>query len=642
MASSARRTRSRRAAVATAIASTIVIVARLSCHGFSLTPPPKAIALWKHGGDSLTWGGSAANALYVAGNGNDGGGDSDGASGEAIYYDDFDLTDTNNVGGDNSLVVPDKSSSLPGFDDRGVSNGVSIPDDVAASTLTSTLSIDDLTGSNLRQFSLGSDLVVSDYAGSLGFDRVTDWQYYLQGVDDRGNIDDTEQRIPVNPRMDPSKPARTRSSSGAVVRLFRGEFTGTLAGKLRSRGMDNRVWIKEYSKEATHLATNEMTGLAKLMSSWITQLLLDTNNDSQKFILQDMQAGLWIQIAQRRYVDGITDTPTKQDDDNLLNLLAILAKQKAPFTALLGEMNLNDYYDDTNIDPNDWYKALGVKPPSPGSTWLVFDYHGLATASSYAVPMRIQQAKLPPKRGVFGNIIPPPPLPPFRERARYMVQGILKQMLTAVALAHEAGIVHNSLGRNSFLLSSVGQDKREAVSPYSVVVERLRVVLADWGFSESIQDAVNDEEFRQRAKSFGIPSGIGNNNTKQHVAMEFSKAEDLHALGFVFLALLFTTLAEPATLSAPMPPTDDDSWQRLFSEIFEKDMDEFRDYCTNEEVWANVVELLDMEEGAGWSVLGALLLARERVVEWFEDAEERQLTSARMLLSSPFFQMKII
>jgi hypothetical protein len=124
--------------------------------------------------------------------------------------------------------------------------------------------------------------------------------------------------------------------------------------------------------------------------------------------------------------------------------------------------------------------------------------------------------------------------------------------------------------------------------------------------------------------------------------MEFSKAEDLHALGFVFLALLFTTLAEPATLSAPMPPTDDDSWQRLFAEIFEKDMNEFRDYCTNEEVWANVVELLDMEEGAGWSVLGALLLARERVVEWYEDSEERQLTSARMLLNSPFFQMRII
>ncbi|KAL3804200.1 hypothetical protein HJC23_013719 [Cyclotella cryptica] len=243
-----------------------------------------------------------------------------------------------------------------------------------------------------------------------------------------------------------------------------------------------------------------------------------------------------------RYVDSLTITPTKQDDDNLLNLLAMLPKQKAPFTALLGEMNLNDYYDDPNMDPNELYEALGVTPPSPGSTWLVFDYHGLATASSYAVPMSIQESKLPPKRGVFGNIVPPPPSPPCKERARYMVQGILKQMLTAVARMKLA----------------VGQDKREAVSPYAGVVERLRVVLCDWGFSERLKDSVNDEEFRQRAKSFGIPNGI-DSKTNQDVAMKFSKVEDLHALGFVFLALLFTTLAEPATLLAPMPPTDDDT-----------------------------------------------------------------------------------
>merc|ERR1712157_601485 len=98
-------------------------------------------------------------------------------------------------------------------------------------------------------------------------------------------------------------------------------------------------------------------------------------------------------------------------------------------------------------------------------------------------------------------------------------------------------------------------------------------------------------------------------------AVDFALAEDLNALGFVFLAMLFTTLAEPATLSAPMPPTDDDSWQRLFSEIFEKDMEQFREYCYNEEVWDGVVALLDKEDRAGWNLLGDLLLARERLSE---------------------------
>ena len=109
-----------------------------------------------------------------------------------------------------------------------------------------------------------------------------------------------------------------------------------------------------------------------------------------------------------------------------------------------------------------------------------------------------------------------------------------------------------------------------------------------------------------------------------------------------FLAMLFTTLAEPATPTAPMPSTDDDTWQRLFGEIFNKDMVAFRDYCESEDVWDNVVELLDRDEGAGWDLLGSLLLARERLSTWYNDEEQTEPVSADSLLSHPFFAMKII
>jgi hypothetical protein len=91
-----------------------------------------------------------------------------------------------------------------------------------------------------------------------------------------------------------------------------------------------------------------------------------------------------------------------------------------------------------------------------------------------------------------------------------------------------------------------------------------------------------------------------------------------------------------------MPATDDDTWQRLFSEIFERDMDQFRDYCANEEVWDSVVELLDKEDGAGWDLLGNLLLSRERLRDWYKD-EDRGLkvVSASGLVSHPFFSVKI-
>lgn len=109
-----------------------------------------------------------------------------------------------------------------------------------------------------------------------------------------------------------------------------------------------------------------------------------------------------------------------------------------------------------------------------------------------------------------------------------------------------------------------------------------------------------------------------------------------------FLGMLFTTLAEPATLTAPMPATDDDTWQRLFSEIFEKDMEQFREYCANEDIWDGVVELLDKEDGAGWDLLGKLLLSRERLRNWYNDEDRGiDIVSASGLLSHPFFLMKM-
>ena len=81
-----------------------------------------------------------------------------------------------------------------------------------------------------------------------------------------------------------------------------------------------------------------------------------------------------------------------------------------------------------------------------------------------------------------------------------------------------------------------------------------------------------------------------------------------------------------------------------FSEIFEKDVNELRDYYANEEVWSEVVSLLDMEERAGWDLLGKLLLAREQVSDWYKNGDEdvELLTSAQSLLGHPFFKMKII
>jgi hypothetical protein len=440
-------------------------------------------------------------------------------------------------GFDNKDGYDGESYSKPRREGRGEGETISIP----LPKIVGDASCD-LVGSTCREFGLGNDVALIDYAGSAGFDKVTDWQYYSVDVDEYDGME--RNRTPVNPRpLDPNQPSRTRERGGGIVRLFRGELVGgTLVGKMRSRGLDARVWIKEYSGEdATELANSEKMGLGRLQSAWLRKVLNDNASKDGGDVLRRMEDGEWMEAARRRYVDGLTDTPTRADDENLITLLELHSSRRAQFPTLLGELNLNDYYDDEKLDPNEWYRSLGVKPPSPGSVWLIFDYHGTFTSSSYAVPFATRRSKMPPRRGAFGwGVVEPPPLPPFRERANYVVNGVLRGMLCALATSHDANIVHRSIGRNSYILSSVGQDKREATSPYAVVISRLRVILSDWGFSALATDAARETDLGVRSRIFGIP-GIdpyerdrnASNDRIAIAATEFAKAEDLHALGFV-------------------------------------------------------------------------------------------------------------
>jgi len=58
-----------------------------------------------------------------------------------------------------------------------------------------------------------------------------------------------------------------------------------------------------------------------------------------------------------------------------------------------------------------------------------------------------------------------------------------------------------------------------------------------------------------------------------------------------------------------MPATDEDTLQRLLGEIFDKDFEQFREYVEAEDIWSNLVQLLDESDGSGWKVLETLVLA---------------------------------
>ena len=156
--------------------------------------------------------------------------------------------------------------------------------------------------------------------------------------------------------------------------------------------------------------------------------------------------------------------------------------------------------------------------------------------------------------------------------------------------------------------------------------------ISDFGFAGLLEDSAKDQEFISRARSFGLSFRTGDTSL---VTTNFAMAEDLHALGFVFLGLLLVSLADLPNAGTPMPATDEDTIQKLLTEIFNQDFEAFREYVEAEEVWSKLVELLDEKDCAGWVVLETLFKARETTAE---NEKSLKVITARGLLSNRFFQ----
>jgi serine/threonine protein kinase len=303
--------------------------------------------------------------------------------------------------------------------------------------------------------------------------------------------------------------------------------------------------VKEFTGVmALQLARFELLSVGKLQSDLLASK-------------EDAQSGDWLRAASSRSVIP------RQDNANVATLLSLLSK--TPYLGIFGEVNLAEL--DGELNPNEFYRALGVPPPKPEAVWVVYEYAGLNTVSSYAAtPAQIRRSRIPIKKGFFGAVIEAPPLPAWRDRANYIVKGIMKGSIQALATLHDSGIAHRSIGRSSLVITSVNQDKREASDIYTTRTAPLVMKLADFGFSGLLEESAYDEEFCDRARSFGFNFRRGDNSL---AATNFAMAEDLHALGFVFLGLLLSSLAELKRLDTPVPATDEDTLQRLLSEIFD-------------------------------------------------------------------------
>mmetsp|Transcript_16638 Transcript_16638/g.20348 ORF Transcript_16638/g.20348 Transcript_16638/m.20348 type:complete len:108 (-) Transcript_16638:332-655(-) len=65
----------------------------------------------------------------------------------------------------------------------------------------------------------------------MGFEEQTDWDYYTR------DTESGEKNYVPRDVTDPNQPQRTKTQSGSVLRIYRGELRGALAQRMRSQGL---------------------------------------------------------------------------------------------------------------------------------------------------------------------------------------------------------------------------------------------------------------------------------------------------------------------------------------------------------------------------------------------------------------------
>jgi len=423
----------------------------------------------------------------------------------------------------------------------------------------------------------------------------------LRAVGEMGfaTITDWEYYTPRNP-LDPNQPSRTIQKNSLSVRLFEGKIS---SGSLRN----SRVLLKEFFPSARSIAEQEL----------------------------------------RVYTDLVESLPEGGD----------LAE--TPVAILRGWFFTTDECETASFQRSWMQRFPRTQPPSAGNLWLVFRWEGNRAMSDLP--------RLSKKKETFWDKLNQPVFGrrDAKETKFAYLKRLMKESVSALVFLHERGIVHRSLGSSSISLSTIEFTE----------VNQLQVNIRDFGFAARV--AKMDDETLQKAREAGA-------NTPKEI-VEFVTSQDIYAMAYALVETVFSVLATPredadvqvspimkswlsnAEVSQPgqtprssnsESPEDQNSLKRLIEDVFGGDIGGgFREYCSAEERWKDVVEFLDQEEGAGWQLLDSMLNCQRRskqrkgIADMTEEEVSRievpssfptqaplpAVPSARSLLSSPLF-----
>lgn len=260
------------------------------------------------------------------------------------------------------------------------------------------------------------------------------------------------------------------------------------------------------------------------------------------------------------------------------------------FGLLLGHMESDAAFDD-DMFKSSWVQTMpDTPPPTSGNLWLVFAWQPFyQTIGSF--PSKQQE---PPWFDFDGS--------KFRaERERYC-KVVAARCLQVLAKMHQQGVVHQSLGPSSFMLSTADQN----------LADELTVSAMDLGFAVFASEEVARDEM---AAAF-------------HASRVSKLAlNDLQCLGYVLIEMfLKSAAAQDAPDAMVLRRTDQQGLKDLIEDAFDGDVrGQFRNYCNQEPSWKGAVQMLDAQYGAGWGLIQGLINCRK------DDAEP---LSAQSLLES--------
>ncbi|KAJ4828111.1 hypothetical protein Tsubulata_007156 [Turnera subulata] len=161
--------------------------------------------------------------------------------------------------------------------------------------------------------------------------------------------------------------------------------------------------------------------------------------------------------------------------------------------------------------------------------------------------------------------------------------------MRGLAYLHEHERLHQSLGPSSIVLNTLAE--KEA----AYLVPRLR----DLAFSVDIRMSNMEKGIGALAEGLWRRATAAGAFTPME-KKTFGIADDIYEAGLLLAYLAFVPFCEAGIV-------DSLSLQRLLESTFRLDLDATREYCLADDRMEEAVKFLDLDDGAGWELLQAML-----------------------------------